>query len=69
MFVNNGNSLTQREKEVLALICKGLTTNEIAAQLFISIRTVEGHRQNLLDKTGTTNSVSLAVYAIRSGII
>jgi DNA-binding NarL/FixJ family response regulator len=66
---NNGTSLTQREKEILVLICKGLTTSEIAAQLFISIRTVEGHRQNLLDKTGTTNSVSLAVYAIRSGIL
>ena len=69
MFITNGNTLTQREKEVLALICKGLTTSEIASRLFISIRTVEGHRQNLLDKTGTTNSVSLAVFAIRTGLL
>lgn len=65
----NGNTLTPREKEVLTFICKGMTNSEIAAKLFISIRTVEGHRQHLLDKTGTTNSVSLAVFAIKTGLL
>ena len=40
-----------------------------AEQLYISVRTVEGHRKNLLDKTGTNNSVSLAVYALKSGML
>ncbi len=65
----NGNTLTPREKEVLILICKGFTNSEIAANLFISTRTVEGHRQHLLEKIGTTNSVSLAVFALKSGIV
>lgn len=61
--------LTPREREILTLICKGCTAGEIAAQLFISARTVEGHRQNLLEKTNTHNSVSLAVYAIEHGMV
>lgn len=61
--------LTPREREILTLICKGCTAGEIAGQLFISVRTVEGHRQNLLDKTNTHNSVSLAVYAIEHGMV
>ena len=61
--------LTPREKEILQLICQGRTAAEIAEQLFISRRTVEGHRQNLLDKTNTHNSVSLAVYAIEHGMV
>jgi DNA-binding NarL/FixJ family response regulator len=65
----NESPLTQREKEILALICKGLTTGDIADQLYISMRTVEGHRKNLLEKTGTNNSVSLAVYALKSGML
>lgn len=61
--------LTQREKEVLTLLCRGRSTNEIAEQLFISRRTVEGHRQNLLEKTGTPNAVSLALYAVKHGLL
>jgi DNA-binding NarL/FixJ family response regulator len=61
--------LSKREIQVLTLICKGLTTAEISDQLFISIKTVEGHRKNLLEKTRMSNSVSLAVYAIKNGII
>lgn len=57
--------LTDREMEVLSLICKGLNTNQIADKLFISYRTVEGHRKNLLEKTGVSNSVGLAIFAIR----
>ncbi len=58
--------LTGREMEVLELLCQGLNTAEIADKLFISYRTVEGHRKNLLEKTGSNNSVSLVVYAIRN---
>lgn len=61
--------LTPREAEVLGLICEGKSTNEIAQQLFISNRTVEGHRQNLLEKTGTPNAVGLALYAVKHGLL
>jgi two-component system response regulator DegU len=57
--------LTSREVEVLNLICKGFNTAQIAESLFISSRTVEGHRKNLLEKTGVSNSVGLAIFAIR----
>ncbi|MDQ2770494.1 MAG: response regulator transcription factor [Bacteroidota bacterium] len=62
-------ALTPRESEVLALLCEGKSTNEIAQQLFISNRTVEGHRQNLLEKTGTPNAVGLALYAVKHGLL
>ena len=61
--------LTPREAEILTLICKGCSTGEIAQQLFISNRTVEGHRQNLLEKTDTPNAVSLALYAVKHGLL
>lgn len=65
----NQSPLTKREKEILGLVCKGMTNNDIAEKLFISMRTVEGHRKKLLEKTGTSNSVSLAVYALKSGLL
>ena len=61
--------ITQREQEVLRLICDGRTAAEIADLLFISKRTVEGHWQKLLEKTGTPNVVGLAVYAARHGLL
>jgi DNA-binding NarL/FixJ family response regulator len=60
--------LTEREKEILILLCKELTNNEIAEKLFISTRTVEGHRNNLLQKTGCKNSAGLVIFAIRNGL-
>ena len=57
--------LTEREKEVLTLLCQGHNSSQIAEKLFISFRTVEGHRQHLLEKTGATNAMSLAVLAIK----
>jgi DNA-binding NarL/FixJ family response regulator len=60
--------LTKREKEILALICKQCTTNEIADKLFISPRTVEGHRNNLLLKTESKNIAGLVLYAIENKI-
>jgi len=57
--------LTRREKEVLLLTCQELTTAEIADRLFLSARTVEGHRMNLLSKTGCKNNAGLVIFAIR----
>lgn len=62
-------TLTPREKEILQLICKEHTTGEIAQQLFISKRTVEGHRQNLLDKTGVRNTAGLVIYALKNQLV
>lgn len=61
--------LTNREKEVLQLICEQFTTAEIAEKLFISHRTVDGHRNNLLSKLGCRNTAGLVVYAIQSELI
>jgi DNA-binding NarL/FixJ family response regulator len=57
--------LTAREKEILLLICKELSTPEIAEQLFLSSRTVEGHRNNLLLKTGCKNTAGLVLFAVK----
>ena len=61
--------LSKREIEVLALIAEGYTNMEIADMLFTSRRTVEGHRQNLIEKTGVKNTAALIRLAVRSGII
>jgi DNA-binding NarL/FixJ family response regulator len=61
--------LTERELEVLKLIAQGKTDKEIADSLFISERTVNGHRANLISKTGSKNTVNLLVYAIKNGLI
>lgn len=61
--------LTNREIEILRLICSQMSTNEIADKLFISPRTVEGHRNNLLLKTDSKNVAGLVVYAIQNKII
>ncbi|MBC7744091.1 MAG: response regulator transcription factor [Flavobacterium sp.] len=63
------NDFTKRELEVLKLIASGLTNNEIAEKLFTSRRTVEGHRQSLIDKTKVPNSAALIMFAFRTGII
>lgn len=59
---------TVREKEVIALICKQLTNKEIAEALFISPRTVEGHRLKIQEKLEVRNSIGIAVYAIKNGL-
>jgi DNA-binding NarL/FixJ family response regulator len=51
------------------LIAEGLTNNEIAEKLFTSRRTVEGHRQNLLEKIGARNTASLIRLAVKHGLI
>ena len=59
--------LTERELEVLQLICQEHTTTEIAGKLFLSPRTVEGYRNNMMQKIGAKNLAGLVVYAITKG--
>lgn len=61
--------LSEREKEILLLICKGMTNYEIADALFISKRTVDKHRANILEKTNCKNTANLVVYAIKNGLV
>jgi DNA-binding NarL/FixJ family response regulator len=60
--------LSKREIEVVKLICLEHTNHEIADQLFLSKRTVESHRQRILEKVGAKNTVGLVVYAIANKI-
>ena len=62
-------ALSSREREILVAVCRGLSNQEIADELFISKRTVDKHRANILEKTGCKNTASLVVYAIRNGIV
>ncbi|RPD44169.1 DNA-binding response regulator [Hymenobacter sediminis] len=62
-----GGELTPREREVLRLLGAGFTTGEIAEQLFTSPRTVEKHRQLILEKTGAKNTAALIRYAMTQG--
>jgi len=64
-----GNEITEREREILQLICQQFTANEIAAKLFISRRTVEGHRNNLLAKLNCKNIAGLVAYAIQNELV
>jgi two-component system response regulator DegU len=61
--------LSEREREVLTLLCQGYSSSKIAERLFISFRTVDGHRKRLLEKTGASNAVSLALFAIRNHLL
>jgi len=64
-----GIELTDREQEVLELICKGMSNAEISKYLGVSARTVDGHRAHLLEKTGAKNSPHLVMFAIKNGLI
>jgi DNA-binding NarL/FixJ family response regulator len=62
-------NLSKRETEILFKICEGLSNQEIADTLFISKRTVDKHRANLLGKTNSKNTASLILFAIRNKLI
>lgn len=61
--------ITNRERDVLQLICQGLSTSEIAEKLYLSVSTIEKHRAELLVKTNSPNSTALAVYAIKNNLV
>lgn len=63
------DEISEREKEILVLICKGMSNQEIADSLFISKRTVDKHRANILAKTTCKNTANLVVYAIKNRIV
>ncbi len=65
----NSEELSQRESEILLHICRGESNSEIADALFISKRTVDKHRSNILAKTGCKNTANLVVYAIKNNLV
>lgn len=66
---DNYEQLTPREKEVLALVARGLTNAQMAEELIISARTVETHRAHIMDKLGFKNRAELVKYALRKGYL
>ena len=63
------NDLTKREQEVLALVASGKSNQEVADDLFISIKTVDTHKNHILDKLGLKNTAELVKYAIKNKLI
>jgi DNA-binding NarL/FixJ family response regulator len=61
--------LTNKEKEVLKLLCKGYSSSEMAQELFLSKRTVEGYRARLLQKTEQSNTLNLVIYALKHKLV
>ena len=68
-LLDGGEELSSREQEILVMVCRGLSNQEIADELFISKRTVDKHRANILEKTGCKNTANLVVYAIKRGLV
>lgn len=66
---NQDIELTERELEVLKLICEEKTAAEIAKELFLSPRSVEGIRQRLIEKVGVRNTAGLVMFAVKKGIV
>ena len=66
---NSGTLLTKRETEILALIAQGLDSRDISERLFISVNTVNNHRQNILNKTRSENTTQALLYTKRIGMI
>ncbi|WP_338813068.1 response regulator transcription factor [Bernardetia sp. Wsw4-3y2] len=67
--IESKDALSEREIDVLQLICQQFTAKEIGDKLFISTKTVEAHKSNLLLKTGVRNTAGLIVYAVKNHII
>ncbi|MCF8350492.1 MAG: response regulator transcription factor, partial [Bacteroidales bacterium] len=62
-------NITKREKEILQLMAEGMNNKEIADSLFVSERTIIGHKSNLLAKTGCKNTIGLLAYAIKNKLV
>jgi DNA-binding NarL/FixJ family response regulator len=63
------NALTGREQEVMAMLVEGMTPSQIAEKLFISPKTAENHRSNIMQKLGLRNNIELVRYAVKIGLI
>jgi len=68
-LVHSSIQLTRREEEVLSLICRQYTSEEIGEKLFISVKTVNGHRNNLLEKTNARNTAGLVIFALKNNLV
>ncbi|MCF8379536.1 MAG: response regulator transcription factor [Bacteroidales bacterium] len=62
-------NLSERELEILNLICKGYTNKELAEKLFVSLRTIESSKSRLMEKTNTRNNAGLIIWAIKNKIV
>lgn len=67
-FIDKANKLTSREVEVLQMICREFSTEEIASNLFVSPLTINNHRRSLIAKTGAKNVAGLVMYAVKNGL-
>jgi two-component system response regulator NreC len=63
------DTLSEREKEILALIAKGFSNKEIAEQLIISVKTVESHKSNVMEKLGLKTRPELVKFAVKKGLL
>ncbi|PKH50341.1 DNA-binding response regulator [Tenacibaculum sp. Bg11-29] len=68
-YANTKETLSTREIDVLQLICQQLTAKQIAEKLFVTTKTIEAHKSNLLLKTGVKNTAGLIIYAIQNQLV
>ena len=61
--------LTDRESDILKLICQGLTNKELANEIFVSVRTIESTKSRLMEKTNTRNNAGLIIWAIKNKLV
>jgi DNA-binding CsgD family transcriptional regulator len=66
--LSGGDALSDREREVLQLVAEGKSSKEIASIIHVSVKTVEAHRQHIMDKLGIRTVAELTKYAIREGL-
>ncbi|UTW64086.1 response regulator transcription factor [bacterium SCSIO 12741] len=69
LHTHSKDALSEREIEVLRLICAQFTAREIAEKLFVTTKTVEAHKSKLLQKTGVKNTAGLIIYAVQNGLV
>lgn len=65
----NKVDLSEREIEIIQLICEELTNTEIADKLCLSVRTIDGHRSQILEKINARNTVGIVMYAVKNGLV
>lgn len=65
----NRVALTERELQIIQLICQEFTNKEIAEKLCLSVRTIDGHRETILEKIKARNTVGIVMYAVKNGLV